>query len=1176
MLQPHHRRTTFRNRLTLMVILAVLLFLIFADRHSASAEVQQTDTQPPVTLEAGKPLEREMRGGDTHSYLIQATAGHYLLIVVEEHGIELMATLYTPDGKKLYDVDNPSESNPHEQTPLIAAVTGIYKLTVQSAAGDPAGRYVVKIAEARTTPTEMDKSRVAAWQAYSEAQELKEAGKGETLKKGLEKFAESLPFWRAISDRPMEATTLNKMGVIFYSLGDMPKAFDHYQQALTLDRALGDNEGQAACLNNIGAVFAEISDYRQAIDFYRQALPIWQKIGDKDGAAATLSNIGQMYNETGEKQQAIAYLNQSLAIRRTINDAPGLAATLINLGAFYNSSGEKQQALDALNEALAITRTLPDQRREAMALNNLGRVYRELGAMEQALAYYQQALPLRRAVSDPGGEAATLGNIGAVYQYQANYPKAIDYYQQSLAIRRATRNPLGEATNLHNLGVVYYKMQDYGKALEHLQEALAIRRRIGDREGQAFALYNLANVYYSLPDKAQALAFCKEALTLRQAIGDRAGEGFALRCIARGERDLGDFTAARRHSDEAMQRVEAVRASVNSQELRASYLASALDFYEFHINLLMQQHKQQPGSELVAEALQTSERARARSLLELLNEARTDIRQGVDPKLLDRERELQQQITDKESKKIQLLNGKSTPDKQTAIAKLAKEIEEDASQYKEVQAKIRAASPGYAALTQPQPIKLEEIQRLLDPDTLLLEYALGDVSSYLWAVTPTTITGFELPKRAEVEAAATRVYQLLTARECRAKGKTQKQWEERIRQADWAYPKAAADLSQMILAPVANQLDKKRLLIVADGALHYIPFAALPAPVSQESRVGSRESKPRGYLAPKGLRPEQTSKLPSKDSRLLTPDSRLPLMIEHEIINLPSASTLARLRSDTANRPPAPKTIAIFANPVFRFDKDDPRFQRLARPAAKASDDKVPAVDSGNVKRSLSALMDKACAVEGTTEELMIEGLGGSEREAKVIRQLVPASMCRLALGFDVNYETVTSADLQNYRIVHFATHGILNSKQPELSGILLSLVDQQGEEKKNGLLRLGEIYNLSLSADLVVLSACQTALGQEVRGEGLIGLTRGFMYAGAQRVVASLWRVEDETTSRLMKKFYEGMLKQNLRPAAALRQAQMFIWQGANTKGKNAARTGSQATAPFYWSAFTLQGEWQ
>jgi CHAT domain-containing protein len=186
-----------------------------------------------------------------------------------------------------------------------------------------------------------------------------------------------------------------------------------------------------------------------------------------------------------------------------------------------------------------------------------------------------------------------------------------------------------------------------------------------------------------------------------------------------------------------------------------------------------------------------------------------------------------------------------------------------------------------------------------------------------------------------------------------------------------------------------------------------------------------------------------------------------------------------------------------------------------------------------------------------------------SRQEAEEIVRLAADDPNLEAVDFDANRALATSAEMGQYRIVHFATHGLINNEHPELSGIVLSLVDRQGRPQ-NGFLRLYDLYNLKLSADLVVLSACQTALGKEIKGEGLVGLTRGFMYAGAPRVVASLWQIDDRASAEFMKRFYQAMLGQKLRPAAALRAAQVSM------------QSDKRWHEPHYWAAFTLQGEWK
>jgi CHAT domain-containing protein len=271
------------------------------------------------------------------------------------------------------------------------------------------------------------------------------------------------------------------------------------------------------------------------------------------------------------------------------------------------------------------------------------------------------------------------------------------------------------------------------------------------------------------------------------------------------------------------------------------------------------------------------------------------------------------------------------------------------------------------------------------------------------------------------------------------------------------------------------------------------------------------------------------------------------------MISLPSASVLALLRRELAGRRPASKMLAVIADPVLQ--PDDPRVNNRMQGEAVAS----AAVGAAAGPAIGSDLLRSA----DETGVLNLERLVYTRREAEAILALAQNDRTLKALDFEASRATATAPELARYRIVHFATHGLINSRHPELSGLVLSLVDETGRPQ-DGFLRAHEIYNLKLEAELVVLSACQTALGKQIKGEGLVGLVRGFMYAGAPRVVASLWDVKDEATSELMKRFYQGLLKEGLRPAAALRAAQVSMsreprWQ-----------------APYYWAGFVLQGEWR
>jgi CHAT domain-containing protein/Tfp pilus assembly protein PilF len=955
------------------------------------------------------------------------------------------------------------------------------------------------------------------------------------IQKALEKYNEALPLRRAVGDRRGEAITLNNIGAAYDTLGETQKALEKYNESLLLRRMIGDRNGEAAALHNIGVVYWSLGEMQKALEKYNETLPLRRAVGDRNGEAITLSSIGLIYDSLGEMQKALEKYNESLLLRRAVGDRRGEAVTLNNIGSVYQLLGETQKALEKFNESLLLKRAVGDRRGEAVTLNNIGSLYRSLGEIQKALEKYNEALPIRRAVGDRRGEATSLHNIGLIYNLLGETQKALEKYNEALPISRAVGDRRVESATLHNIGGVYRSLGETQKALEKFDEALLLKRTIGDRIGEAATLHNIGLIHQSLGETQKALEKFNEALPIFRFVGDRNGEAAALLGIAQVEQQRGNLTQARQTIEQAVGMIESLRTKIAGQELRASYFASRQEFYQTYIDVLMRMQMQNPAAAFDSVALEVSEQASARSLLELLTESRADIRQGVDGSLLEREHSLQQLLNAKAAAQFALLNRKHTPAQAEAFAK---EIASLTTEYDELKAQIRARDPRYAALTQPQPLSLAEIQKqVLDPDTLLLEYSLGDDASYLFVASQTSLTSHQLPKRAEIEAATRRVRELLTAPQSQPDD-TAAKYQARIRKARADYWMQAAALSRMLLGPVASQLSGKRLLIVADGALQYLPFGALPVPDVpragewERGGAGERES---------GRGREAKTRLSRSPTLPLSP-SPTPLIVEHEIVHLPSASALAVLRRELAGRQPAEKAVAVLADPVF--SADDPRVKSGGQTPAggEAAPDLMRAID--DVRGDLRRL-------------LMTRG------EAEAILSLTPLNAGLKALDFQADRATATSDELGHYRIVHFATHGLLNSQHPELSGLALSLVDERGRPQ-DGFLRLHEIFNLRLPAELVVLSACQTGLGKEVKGEGLVGLTRGFMYAGAARVVASLWRVDDTATAELMKLFYRRMLRDRMRPAAALREAQVEMWKRAPGR------------SPFYWAGFVLQGEWR
>jgi len=1088
--------------------------------HRLTSVAVRQNGQESRTLEPRKPIERELAGDQAHSYHLVLKAGQYLHAVVEQRGIDVVVAVFAPDGKKVAEVDSPNGSAGTEPVSLVAEATGTYRLEVRSLeATAAAGRYEVKVEELRAA-TEQDRNRIAAHQAYAEADRLEHEGSAQSLRKAIAKYEAALALWRTEHDGYKEAATLASIGNVHRVLSEPRQALEFYNQALLLYRAVSNSDGEANVLTSIGIVYYDLGERQKALDYLVQALPLWRAMSNRDSEAATLTNIGAVYDAIGERQKALDFYNQALPLQQAVGNRDGEAATLNNISRIYRILGEDQKALNLYNRALLLWRAVGNRSGEATALSNMGVVYNDLGEKRKALDFYNQALPLRRAVGDRNGEASTLNNIGGIYDDLGEKQKALDFYNQSLLLWRAVGNPNGEATILTNIATIYHKSGERQKALDTYNQALLLWRAVGDRSGEATALGNIGGIYDELGESQKALALYQQALSLRRAVSDRGAEADSLYHIAHFERERDKFNEARARIEEALGIVETLRTKIGSHELRSSYFATVQSYYDLYIDVLMQLHKRHPSEGHDGEALQASERARARSLLDTLAEAGVNIRQGVEPSLVERERALQKQLNAKAQEQMRLLGGQHTGEQATSIAK---EIESLSIEYQQVEAQIRDTSPSYAALTQPQPLSLKEIQKLLDPETLLLEYALGERQSYLWAVTSASTYSFELPKGAEINAAAERMYKLLTARNRQPGGETSEARRTRLEQADAEYPEAAAALSRMILGPVSAHLRNKRLVIISDGALLSIPFAALPTPAATPTTR-------------KGANP--------------------PLFVNHEIVNLPSISTLALLRREFSRRKPAARMAAVLADPVF--DKHDERV-KAAGPVRRP--DVQPETATGT---SLTHDVERAMGDLDSDFRFPPERLRATKWEAEAIAELVPAGELLQARDFAANRQTATDAQLSNYRIVHFATHAFINSVHPDLSGIVLSLVNERGDAQ-DGFLRVHEIFNLKLPAELVVLSACRTGLGKQVKGEGMVSMTRAFMYAGTPRVVVSLWSVNDRATSALMARFYKKMLgAEKLSPAAALRAAQIEIWRETGWK------------VPYYWAGFILQGEWK
>jgi CHAT domain-containing protein len=1023
------------------------------------------DGQDVRDLAPGEAVLRELSAGQAHAYLFTASRGNFVHLTIRQQGIDVAAVLTSPDGRTLVTVDAMDDEFRPETIAAIAEVDGTYTVVARAVQPRSRGRYSVTLDPPRAA-TESDSLRVDAERAFARARGQRDVNRASTWPEALADFNRARDRFHAAGDRHGELKALIEIGVTenYMSRSEARVAAE---EAERLARALDDRPALARALRVLASIHALAGAYDLAARAVEEATTINRAIGNRTAELQSVNYTANMVGRLGDVERAIALYEHAIDLARATGNRGSEATILTNLARAYDLAGERQKALTLYDQAFAI----------AMTTNN------------------------------PRARIAGLSGLAAARFRLNDYRGARELRLQALELARTNSSALDESNQLIGIGLTYSATRDHANALEYFRQGLDAARRNGDRRDAAFALNESGSALRRLGRYDEALAAARESLTIYEDLRARAGQREALTNLSRIEYARGRLDEGVRHLWRAIEIDEALRGEMTSPELRTSFVAAEQDRYALLIDMLQRKHASEAASGHDTAALAVSERARARELLDSLLDARVDLRQGVDPALLARERSLQKELSDA-----------SAALARNVSAAAAQNLERLAAEYRLAQARIREDSPRYADVMQPRPLTAAEIQSsVIDEDTVLLEFALGFDRSWLWAVTQGTVASVELPSVDEIEPAARALYQLFTARQKR-RDETSSAYMRRVAAADARLGTQAAELSRLLLGGIAAQLHgewrAKRLAIVAGGALEYLPFAALPVPAVAGAKT---------HGAPR-------------------------LAASHEIVMLPSASVLAVLRREIAGRARAPRALAILADPVFA--RDDPRVPSQPRQPASTS------VADESTSRYVD-VMDSLYARGGMAR------LPFSREEADAIAALTGPRGALKAVDFAASRSTVVGGGLSGYRIVHMATHGMVDSERPALSSLVLSLVDERGA-RQNGYLRLHDIYNLRLDAELVVLSACQTALGKEIKGEGLVGLTRAFLYAGAPRVVASLWQVNDHATSELMTHFYRGMLQEGLRPAAALRAAQRRIAQDPRW------------ASPYFWAGFVLQGEWR
>ena len=1109
-----------------------------------------TRAQNAESLLPGISNERNISGGETQTFQISLRHGQFLQLSIDKGDLNLAAILYQPNGQKHI------EQNSHCYEPLDLSVAawsdGIYKLQITSLEkAETVSPFTLKVEHLRAITT-TDAGEEAARLALAAASISRAEWKESSLRKSIEKYHFAETVWLSSRNFQKAAKTSIAAGEIYLVLGDYRAGLECFQRAadearrasdlLTRSVAfsrmariwslLGNNtaaekklskafeyyeQGAVSQSSNTKYVYAEIlldkgeaaysrGNLVRASADIKQALEIFSEVGDRYGQARAHLYLGYIAGAIGQAETAINEVAQAETLYQAVGDRAGEAFCLTARGLSHSLNSEEERAITMHRQAREIFQTIGDLNSQAITINALGQAYEHLKDYTLALENYKEALRIFEAKGAVDFTAVTVFGMAGAYRMLGNNKLARLYYERCLRLSETANKTRMKTYALNGILAIYASEKNHRETLRQYDKILKFDEAIGDERGRILALNDLGDFLLTIGRKQEALLRLQQTLPLTRRIANRELEISTLYNLARACRDLGLLEEGLSYIKQSIEFIEVMRSNVASPEFRATYFAGFRKHYDLYIDLLMRLDRQQPNRDFATTALLASENARARTLLEILSEAGVDLRQEANPKILNRERELQGLL---QSQARYQMDISGSGQNQAESAEVAQQIDRLRAEYQQIQTQLRNENPHLAALMRPPKVTLEEIQKQLrgNGETLLLEYALGDQTSYLWAVTPDSVSSYELPGRAVLESVARELYDLLVTRQ------TAQQldigYQTRIEEADRRCSDRALALSQQLLGPVEKQLGNKRLLIVAEGVLQYLPWDALPIP--QES---------------------------ANDPALL--------LDRHEIVMLPSISTLAALRLERQPPKLTNRIVAVLADPVF--DPDDDRLESNQRHLRSVS--APQATDPVHI--SLASLNRNGGPMR----------LTHTAEEADAIEAASPPGAAMIAKGFDANRETAMSQQVGQYQILHLATHGFINTEYPELSGVLLSRVSRDGNEVP-GFLQLHDIYNLRLSTELTVLSACDTALGKDIKGEGLISLTRGFMHAGSRSVVASLWKVDDRATAVLMGYFYTAMLQDGLSPAAALRVA------------KQKMRQHPSWSAPYYWAGFIIQGEY-
>jgi CHAT domain-containing protein/Tfp pilus assembly protein PilF len=916
----------------------------------------------------------------------------------------------------------------------------------------------------------------------------------------LEYYQRSLKLVEEIGDKVAIATTLGNIGSIYNSQGNYTQALEYYQKSLKLAEEAGNRAGVANTLNNIGAVHYSQGNYTQALDYYQRSLKLSEESGDKGLIATTLDNIGIVHRSQGNYTEALEYYQKSLKLAEESGDKVAIANTLNNVGGVHELQGDYTQALEYYQRSLKLVEEIGDKMGIARTLNNIGLIYNSQGNYTQALEYYQKSLKLAEGLGYKVAIATTLNNIGNIHKSQGNYTQALEYYQKSLNLAEGLSDKALIASVLDSIGNIHYLENNYTQALEYYRKSLKLREESGDKAGIVTALSNIGAVYELQGSYAQAVELANRAANLASQVGRLELFREARTTAGKAYRALNRPIQARQAFVDAINTIEKLRGQVAGGEQEQQR------FFENKLAPYYQMIDLLVAQRNGAEALAYAERAKGRVLLDVLRNGRANITQAMTPEEQARERRLNSELVSLNSQ-LYRENFRQQPD-QVRLLDLNTRLQKARLEYESFQTSLYGEHPELKIRRgESTPLNLNEAAQLFSADgnTALLEYSIADDKSFLFVLTKAAPTS-----KQDTTSVVINVYPLdIKSKELSEMVET---FQKRLGERNLAFSALAQRLYELLLKPAQGQLrGKDTLCIVPDGVLWQLPFQALK-PTARRYLIEDQAI----FYAPSLTTLREMMK-PGKrkgEGRGLASTS------------IPAGSrTDTRQPSRTSSEQQSLPTLLAFGNPLLNP-------QTVARQQAVYRDGELGALPE-------------------------------AEREVNALRDLYGGERSRVYVGAAAREERV-KAEMGNYRIVHFATHGILDNRSPLYSHLLLA--QEPGNAIEDGLLEAREIMQMDLQAELVVLSACQTAGGRVGAGEGVIGTTWALFVAGCPTTLVSQWKVDTRSTSKLMVEFHGNLQRQRqrstvIRKAEALRQAMLTLLRS------------EEYELPYYWAPFVLIG---